>query len=91
MLSMQPYHNSESPEAASNKWRCSSTVELRSPKGAVTWQGVTNETGTATFAIAFTDSNQDMEWLLCTPGTDDSLSIRLLTDTPILLTLNGPS
>jgi hypothetical protein len=64
-------------------------VQLRSSNGELVWSGVTDADGQARFEVTFDDTNHDDTWVLLLPDVGESLGVRLLTETPIRLTVGS--
>lgn len=61
-------------------------LELYSPQDELIWSGKSDSEGKATFEIRFDDDNYQKIWTLKAPDLGVERDVRLLTDTPIVIT-----
>ncbi len=64
-------------------------LNLYSPDGSLIWTGMTDAEGKAVFEITFDDNNSEAQWALKAPALGATITVGLLTDTPILVQVNS--
>ena len=66
-------------------------VSLFDPQNNLVWSGTTDQDGSASFVISFTENNWRRKWRLDTviDGEGISREVGFLTSTPILLSTTG--
>ena len=64
-------------------------LNLYSPDGSLIWTGITDAEGKAVFELIFDDNNYEAQWALKAPSLGPTITVGLLTDTPILVQANS--
>ena len=64
-------------------------LNLYSPDDTVIWTGITDAEGKAVFELIFDDNDYEAQWTLKAPSLEATVTVGLLTDTPILIQANS--